>query len=88
LVWVLGWAFMFSSIMFYIYWILTWVLSSGNSTFKAWGINFGISFLEEFLMIQCTKVYLMQIATMTICLPCLHAIQYALETDDPVDEHQ
>ena len=76
--WICGWIFLLGSCLFFLYWMLTWCLSSGNTAFKAWGVNFAISFIQDVCLIQLFKVYFLYIATTSSTVPHLKAIYHAL----------
>ena len=76
--WIVGWMFMIGSVLFFNYWVLTWILSSGSQAFAAWAANYGVGVLQEVIMIQFFKVYFLYIATMASIVPRLQAIQSVL----------
>ena len=77
--WILGWAFMICSLLFFIYWTLMWGVSTSASTVESWGINFALSTCQDLFLVQVFRLYVIyMISTITI-KPQLTAIYNTLQ---------
>ena len=52
IVWVLAYALVICSMMFFLYWTLSWGVQSGGTTMNAWGMNFLIGFVQSLVWLR------------------------------------
>jgi hypothetical protein len=79
LIWITAWSTVIGASVFFLYWVVAWTATSGSAAFKAWGINFAISLVQDVLLIQFFRVFFLFIATQFAILPRLDVIQTVLQ---------
>jgi hypothetical protein len=76
--WFLATAFIVLSIAFFFYWILLWGVTEGGHSLQSWGLNFGLSILQDVVFIQPVRIYLIYILSMSSIKPQLRCIYRVL----------
>ncbi|RYH22829.1 hypothetical protein EON65_18700 [archaeon] len=76
--WLSGWIVLFGILVFCLYWILAWGLTSGNKTLAAWGINFTLVFIQEFIVSQLAQIFIIHVVAMRSIEPQLVFIYHIL----------
>ena len=77
--WVLAWVMVVGSMLFFIYWTFAWCVFSGNAAFKSWSNTLLANYLQDILLMQVVKVYVIYISTQGAVIPRLLVIQSTLE---------
>jgi hypothetical protein len=77
--WILAWAFIFGSLLFFLYWTLMWGVSTDGSTIEAWGINFAISVIQDLFLVQVFRLYVLYMISAITIKPQLTAIYNTLQ---------
>jgi hypothetical protein len=91
--WVFCWAVVLLSLLFYLYWVLTWGLSNGGVTLEQWGINFSFALLEDVFAVQGFRCYALFILSMFAIDPQLRYVYRVLNrvavsyTQDELDNN-
>lgn len=76
--WITGWIVYVACLLFFLYWIFNWGVSSGNKTFRSWGLNFVLVFIQELLVTQIVKIVVLQLIALYAIEPQLLAIYRTL----------
>eukprot|EP00981_Chlorochromonas_danica_P011158 scaffold3779_cov254-Ochromonas_danica.AAC.18 len=76
--WIMGWTILLGAFAFFLYWILVWGLSSGNSATKSWGLNFVLVFVQDFILSQLFQIFVLQVLAMLSIHPQLRFIYHVL----------
>jgi len=76
--WFFATAFIILSILFFLYWILQRGVTEGGHRLKLWGLNFGLSILQDVVFIQPVRVYLIYVVSMSSIKPQLISIYRVL----------
>lgn len=54
-VYIIAWAFVTGSLLFFVYWIFAWGVFEGDKVLSSWGAIFGIGAARDILLVQITK---------------------------------
>jgi hypothetical protein len=76
--WIAAWLFIYGIIIFFLYWIFSWGVTSGHSAFQSWGINFILVFIQEGIFTQLAQIYILYFVAMYSIEPQLLFIYRAL----------
>lgn len=57
-VYLLSWLFVSGSMIFFIYWIFTWGVYQGEAILSAWGAVYGTSTARDVMLVQISKIVL------------------------------
>ena len=76
--WLFGWVVILGSMVFFLYWILAWGISSGSTTFANWGWNFLLVVIQEIIFIQLAHIYVIYFVAMFSIEPQLISIYHCL----------
>ena len=58
-VYVIAWIFISATLLFFIYWIFAWGVYEGDSMLSAWGAIFGTGAATDIVLIQVTRIILL-----------------------------
>ncbi|RYH22921.1 hypothetical protein EON65_18580, partial [archaeon] len=78
--WILSWVFVIGSLLFYVYWVLAWGVSSGNAMLRAWGINFAVGALQDIFFVQIAKLFIIYAVAIFTIRPQLQSIRMVLQS--------
>lgn len=77
-VWLLAWVVLLSSDLFFLYYVFVWGANNGGLTFVDWCVNFVIVLVQNALLVQPLKVFVLEVCMMESLRPQLQAIQRTL----------
>jgi hypothetical protein len=61
---IVAWIFLSGALCFFMYWIFAWGVYNGGETLAAWGVNFGIGAAQDIMLVQLTKIFIVDVLTM------------------------
>lgn len=70
--WLLGWAYVVGSIIFFSYWVLAYAINNIQGTENQWAINSSIHVLQEMLASSIIRIFIVNIVLVELCRPFLH----------------
>lgn len=79
LYWVVAWAFILGSLLFFLYWTLMWGVRAGPTTVEGWGTNFAVAVVQDLFMVQVFKLYVLYMISAICIKPQLTAIYKTLQ---------
>jgi hypothetical protein len=78
--WVLSWFAIVCLYGFYLYWILQWGISNGNTTFEYWGIGFALAACQDILLNEPIILFFIHMIATELMRPQLKHIYNVLNS--------
>ncbi|RYH18455.1 hypothetical protein EON65_27185, partial [archaeon] len=78
--WIAAWTFVIGSLLFYVYWVLAWGVSSGNALLNAWGLNFIIGAIQDIFFVQIAKLFILYAVAIFTIRPHLQSMRMILQS--------
>lgn len=90
ILWLVSWFFVLSLTCFFIFWIFLWGVTTGQHSFRSWGINFVLVFVQEVILSEIVLIMIMQFVAMYAVEPQLLSIYRTLfkKFIDQIDAEQ
>jgi hypothetical protein len=77
-VYIVAWTFVTGSLLFFIYWIFAWGVYEGDNILASWGAIFGTGAASDILLVQITKVVILNYLPAVAMQPQLLRIRSVL----------
>ena len=77
-VYIIAWTFITCSLLFFVYWIFAWGVYEGDDVLAAWGAVFGTGAATDILLVQVTKVMILNYLPAVAMQPQLLRIRSVL----------
>ena len=76
--WIVAWIFVSGALSFFVYWMFAWGVKNGGETLDAWGTNFGLGAMQDILILQMTKLYIIYVIAILAMIPQLKNVHRTL----------
>lgn len=77
--WTFAWIFVSGALSFFVYWMFAWGVKNGGDTLDAWGMNFGLGAMQDILVLQMAKLYVVYVISIMSMIPQLKNVYRTLE---------
>ena len=73
--WLIAWILTICIFLFFIYWIFAWGVKNGGATLELWGTNYGIVIVQDILVLEVGKVFIIYAFALMSAKPQLQVIK-------------
>ena len=73
--WLMSWTLAICVLLFFVYWIFAWGIKNGGATLDQWGTNYGIAIVQDVLVLEVGKVFIIYAFALMSAKPQLQVIK-------------